>query len=838
MKNVPRLLEQFTPKHYDLFLAPDREASVFNGKVVVTADIPKPTTAVKLHAKGLNIKAAIINGQPVGSSLAEKNDELTLTAKEKLRGKAIIEIEFAGKITEHMHGIYPCNFELNGKKKQLLATQFESHHAREVFPCIDEPAAKATFDLTLTTPVGETVLANTPPRSQKKIGDSVVTSFETTPIMSTYLLAFVYGEMRSKEKKAKSGVLVRAWAIPDKVSQVDFALDCAVKILEHFEDYFRIPFPLPRCDFVALPDFASGAMENWGLITFREVALLVDEKNTSLDTKQEVVRVIGHELAHQWFGNLVTMEWWDDLWLNEGFASWIEAFAVDLLFPEWRPWENFVSTRYMSALSLDALEHTHPVQVPVPDPEEIRTIFDSISYNKGSSVIRMLHAYLGPEDFQKGLTHYLKQHSYKNTTTNDLWSALEQTSGKPVRKFMSVWTEQPGFPVVTVAPRQEQIELEQTRYFINPRVQKKKRDATVWPVPLRVNGDDILFDKKKGALSKPDSLTALNTGATGLYLLNFGDTLDGLAVRLPENQLERWTLLHNSFQLAKGSFLSTDKALDLLSRYSQEDNLIVWELISSQIGHMVRVFEDKEIRRAFRKLSVRLARKQLDRLGWDPKKDEDHFDQLLRPLILGLAAFGREETVIADGLRRFEAAKSPSDIDADLRSVVFSIAARHGEESSAYRKLLGWYRSARSAEDREILGGALTDFKQPELVEKSLALITTKDVRLQDIGQWVSGSFANRHAKQATWLWLKKNWSWVEDKLGQDMMMSYFPIFVGRTFATQEMLKEYDAFFSKRKTPGLARGIAQGRETLEWQMLWRERDIESVQRWLGLSPLY
>jgi puromycin-sensitive aminopeptidase len=355
-------------------------------------------------------------------------------------GEYHVVLEFSGKITDPMNGLYPCYFTHEGKKKFVLATQFESHHAREVFPCIDEPEAKATFDLALNTPLEGDVIANTPARTVLKEKSQQTTIFETTPVMSTYLLAFAYGDIGFKEAKSKNGTIVRGYATPDNVQFVDFALDTAVKVLDFYEDYFALAFPLPKIDMIALPDFAAGAMENWGLITYREQCMLVDPVNTSIHTKQYVAMVVAHELAHQWFGNLVTMQWWTDLWLNEGFASWIEYLAIDKLFPEWHMWTQFIADEQQPALKLDALDNTHAIEVPINHPDEIRTIFDAISYNKGASVIHMLHGYLGAEDFRDGLRHYLKKHAYKNTVTQDLWAALEEISGKPVKEFMHAWT--------------------------------------------------------------------------------------------------------------------------------------------------------------------------------------------------------------------------------------------------------------------------------------------------------------------------------------------------------------------------------------------------------------
>ena len=415
-KNVKRLLDQFVPKNYNLALDINRDDMTFTGSVTIEGKkIGRPSQRLTFHQNGLEITAAhVVKHDKTGEhevvidriNYHNKFDEVRLHAAHMLySGTYSVRLEFKGVITRQMNGVYPCFFTHDGQEKQLIATQFESHHAREVFPCIDEPAAKATFELTLTTPAGETVLSNTPAKKSSAKADRLVTAFEPTPHMSTYLLAFIFGELGFKEAKTKDGIVVRTYATPDNVAHTEFALEVAVKCLEFYEDYFGIKYPLEKCDFIALPDFASGAMENWGCITFREQAMLVDPKNSTLATKQYVALVVAHELTHQWFGNLVTMRWWTDLWLNEGFASWMEYLAIDHLYPDWQLWTQFIVDEQQQALKLDALEHTHPIEVPIRHPDEIRTIFDAISYNKGASVIHMLHEYLCHEALRYGLKH-------------------------------------------------------------------------------------------------------------------------------------------------------------------------------------------------------------------------------------------------------------------------------------------------------------------------------------------------------------------------------------------------------------------------------------------------
>ncbi len=849
-KNVTRLFKQFRPEQYDIALKPDREAMTFSGTVTMTGrKTGRPAQRLTFHQNGLKISKATIvkldrkgeQKMPVSRiNLHKKFDEVRLHTDQMVYpGQYRIQLEFSGTITRAMNGMYPCAFKHKGKQKQLIATQFESHHAREVFPCIDEPEAKATFDLTLTTPTGEAVLANTPIAKQTKKGTLQTTRFETTPVMPTYLLAFVYGELGYKEATTRDGVVVRTYATPDNVKLTDFALDVAVKCLEFYNDYFGLSYPLPKCDLIALPDFASGAMENWGCITFREQCMLVDPKHTSLAVKQYVAMVVAHELAHQWFGNLVTMRWWTDLWLNEGFASWIEYLAIDHLFPDWQMWTQFITDEQQPALRLDALEHTHPVEVPVKHPDEIRSIFDAISYNKGASVIHMLHEYLGPESFRDGLRHYLKHHQYGNTDTIDLWNALAEVSGKPVQGFMHAWTAQPGFPVIRASIGSSATSAHQQRFYANP---AQPRDELVrWPVPLEPTSalePALLTERehswpidKPAATETDNGIFKFNSRQSGFYRVVYDSahvTKLGQAVAAGRLEpLDRLGILSDVFEAAKAGYTSSTDALNLLHYYKDEDNNAVWDVIAGGLGSIRTVMDDEGIRQAMKPFVRTLVAKQLKRLGWQPKPREDHFDSLLRPTIIGLAALADDPATVKECVRRFKAMKNSEDLPADLRSVIYGTVARHGD-TKTFDRLLKLHNTTPSSEEKLTLSAALTNFSQPELITRSLSLITTDTVRLQDAAYWIAYSFANRHARQTTWRWLTKNWSWLNENMGSDMSFPRFPLYAARAADKASFLPAYKKFFESVLTPGLERAYRQGVETIEWQTAWKARDLKAV----------
>jgi aminopeptidase N len=843
-KKVTRLYEQFQPENYQLQLEVDDEAMVFSGTVTIRGKkTGRPTQRLTFHQKGLRVTEARVTkhakggDQPVKvARINNQNslDEVRLHADEQIYpGDYTVIMVFESKITRPMNGIYPCFFEHEGVEKKLIATQFESHHAREAFPGIDEPEAKATFDLALITPAAnsKTVIANTPARWSDTEDSKVTTVFETTPRMSTYLLAFAFGELESLEAKTKDGTLVRTFATPDNIKHTRFALDVAVKTLEFYNEYFDIPYPLEKCDFVALPDFASGAMENWGLITFREQALLVDPKNTSLHLKQYVANVVAHELTHQWFGNLVTMRWWTDLWLNESFASWMSYLAVNELFPDWKVWTQFIVDEQSLALKLDALDNTHPIQVEVKHPDEIRTIFDAISYEKGASVLLMLQHYLGADDFRDGLRIYLKRHAYGNTDSTDLWAAWEEASKKPVKDFMEAWVTQPGYPIVhadlTVG------KLSQERFYLNP---EAKKEAATWPIPLLPTAElqnDTLV--KATQTVKPAKELVLNHDRTSFFRVVYdAKHVEELAAILKAgklNELDRLGLLADSFEAAKAGYSSTVDTLKLLEAYADEDSAVVWDVIAGGIGSIRVVMDDDEIRKHLKPFVAKLVAKQLKRLGWEELDSDSHFDKLLRPTILGLASYGETPAVVDEAKRRFNEMTKPEDIHPDLRGVVYGTVARTGGKAE-FDKMLRMHNTSSNSEERVTLSGALTGFEQPELIKRALEQVTSKDVRLQDAPYWVAYSFGNRHARLTTWQWLKDNWDWLTKNLGTDLSFFRMPIYAGRGFSDASFLPEFKEFFESHMSPAFERPVKQAIETIEWQSAWKDRDLAPIRDFL------
>ena len=575
--SVNRLVEKFKPEHYelklDLMQAKNRE---FNGIVDIFGEINNEKE-ITLHSKDLEIKNIIsANDIKLNFSKAE-NDEI-LANIEKLNfkkgDKIQLKIEFSGKITDAMHGLYPCYYKENGEKKELFATQFESHHAREVFPCVDEPEAKATFSLEIKALSDLEVLSNTEIIEKKENGNIQQVRFAKTPKMSTYLLAFVLGDFQRVSKKTKSGVEVSVLATKAQNSELmEFPLSFAVRVLEFYEDFFGQKFPLSKCDHIALPDFSSGAMENWGLITYRETALLAG-KNSSISSKKYVALVIAHETSHQWFGNLVTMKWWDELWLNESFATMMEYLATDALEPKWRIWEEFAVNEAVLSLRRDAIDGVQAVHVPVHHPDEISTIFDgAIVYAKGARLMNMLRKYVGNDAFRKGLQMYFEKFKYQNTIGENLWDCLSEASGKNVADFMNPWLFKSGYPSVLAEEDGEELKLSQKQFFIG----EGKDSGRIWPILLGSNQNNLpeIMDSKDLICKKSSDFVQLNQGNVAHFITNYSQNLfEKLLEKVRNGNLDtisRLQILQERSLLSHGGEIPSVELLRTLQSYDKEE---------------------------------------------------------------------------------------------------------------------------------------------------------------------------------------------------------------------------------------------------------------------------
>ena len=832
MKTVPRLIDTFIPNHYALTLDLTRaEEKLFSGTVVISGELIGDS--ISLHAKDLTIHSALIDDQPAEFSHGEF-DELRLSYPELSNGEHTVCIKFSGTITDAMHGLYPCYFTHDSVKKQLFATQFESHHAREVFPCVDEPAAKATYNVTLVTDPELTVLGNMPITQQQENNGVLTTIFDRTPRMSSYLLAFVVGELHRKTACTKSGVEVNIWATPAQSEEtLDFALDIATRSIDFYNEYFGVPYPLPKSDHVALPDFSSGAMENWGLITYRESCLLADPKLTPESSKRFIATVIAHELSHQWFGNLVTMQWWNDLWLNESFANMMEYVAVDALHPEWRMWEEFATSEVTAALRRDSLDGVQPVQADVNHPDEISTLFDpAIVYAKGGRLLVMVQRLIGEEAFRAGLKSYFEKFAYQNTVGNDLWQELETASGQPIVDLMNTWISQPGLPIVQVeqnnSGEQPTATLRQERFFIGDH----QPSDVLWPIPLFANQplDDILTEREKTFTINSD--VRLNCGLNGHFVTHYDpatrDRLIEKAAELPT--LDKICLLQDMTLLARAGRESSAALLPLARVFQYETNEKVFSMAAGALAELRKFVDDNEAGRArLKQISAKFARDTFMELGWDERDGESDDDRERRTAALGLMLYGEDSAALTEAKQRFDET-NPDDLPAEIRPLIINANVRHFETPKMIDKLFTIYQNTPSADLQVDIALSLTSTKNPATTERILTAIKDADsIRPQDASRWFAYLIRTRENRQIAWNWLKENWSWVKDTFGGDKSYDTFIRYAASALLTRDELNDFTEFtMPLRAEPALTRTIDLGIREIAGRVALIERDQAAV----------
>jgi aminopeptidase N len=851
-KGVNRLFEQFHPERYDVFWAPDRENKVFTGKVtIVGKKVGRPSKRLVFHQKDLKIVSVKVekHDKKLGwhdviidrTNTHNSFDELRLHSPHLLYpAQYRVYIEFSGKLTDSMHGMYPSYYTEDGVRKSLIATQFESHHAREALPCIDEPEAKAVFQTTIRAPKADVVLSNTPAKNVKATKTHQEVTFEETPIMSSYLLAFVMGDMHNVAGTAKDGTEVKTWSTKlHPKSHLNYANQEAIACLDFFTEYFDTPFPLNKCDQVALPDFESGAMENWGLITYREIALIADPINRSLSGEQHVSMVVAHEMSHQWFGNLVTMKWWDDIWLNESFAGIMEHVALDKLHPDWHQWEQYMISDVMYTTSRDVYKDVQPVKVEVKNPAELFTLFDpAILYVKGGRLIRMLIEYVGEDVFCKALKQYFKTFAYKNTTRDDLWGIISHVSGLDIHAFMDPWLNQSGMPVLEATADAGSVSLAQHRLLMDG------EDArSLWPIPLLSNqnlSQNVLETTSAKLTTKQPTETLFNTNAGGHYIVHYkdADIRHFLAKSIAKQSIAsetRANILNDLIILSRAGETNMTEPLDIIANCTSEPRDAVWGMFARTIGTATSLTEGHEpSTEALRVLRRKLAAPLHKKLGWDAAKNEDANTTLLRLSILGMLIAGEEPTVIDEAQKRFTEAKSLEDLPTDLRPLILIAMIRHGKENIV-PKLTKLYQETANPELQLAICSALTEARNPKQIADIItgALGEGGFVRPQDIFRWFAFLMRNHYARDQIWEWLISNWSRLEAMMGGSKAFDDFPVYAAGPLNTEKWLKQYSDFFTpKLKDPVLERNIRIGLADISARAQWRKREEPLLREYL------
>ena len=843
-----------SPNNYRLSLSPDMEKFTFGGEVQITVEVSNTTNEIVLNAAELEIQKVVVKrseGQ-VGIrdfTLNEEEETLTILLESEISpGPAEIFIQFIGQLNDRLLGFYRSRYkDSQGTARYLAATQFESTDARRAFPCWDEPECKATFDVTLVIPEEHTAISNMPVFSQTPVDQGRSSgSFDTTPVMSTYLLAFIVGDISCIQQESKSGTLMRVWTTKGKEEQGRFALETSLELLDFYNEYFGIPFPLPKLDHIALPDFAAGAMENWGAITYREVALLVDPDNSSAGTRQIVAAIISHEMAHMWFGDLVTMKWWNDLWLNESFASWMGDKAVDSIHPEWDMWTQFLTADTASAFSLDGLTNSHPIEQEVNNPAEIGQLFDAISYSKGGSVLRMLEDYIGAKDFRTGISAYLNKHSYANAETSDLWNALGESSGKPVSKVMDSWVKQTGFPVLSPARENGQLSISQQRFLYENISSSIASDKTTWFIPVKVSSQGTK-DISAGLIEFPREPIGLNAGSnewfklnpdqTGFYRVNYQpNDLSKLEKAIQNGDIngkDRLGLQGDAYALCRAGYSSASSFLRLARAYSKETEAPVLSDLASGLRGIENLIEESNFHSAYREFCKSIFKDIAEKSSWDKKEGEGHLQALLRSTALSNLGHYGDENTLNQGSAKFSAyAENPDAVHPDIRSVVFNMAAQIGKRDT-YDLMWNLEKATELQEEKVRFHSALTNFSNTSLLNETLERSLTDDIRVQDTIRVIVSVASSGTGRSLAWDFVRNNWDELDRRYGDGGFALMRLVSLVSGFSSLERLEEVELFFSNNPTPAAERTIEQAKERIRLNSAWLGKYSTEIEDFLG-----
>ena len=754
----------------------------------------------------MKISSVKADGKDVPFTVSDKDEAIKIELGKA--GKTTIAIAYSAPLTDTMMGIYPSYYELNGEKKQIIGTQFETTFARQAFPSVDEPEAKATFSLALKwdEQPGEIALANMP---EEKV-ENGVHYFKETVRMSSYLIAFAFGDLQSKITETKDGVKVGVFATKaHKAKELDFALDIAKRAIEFYEEFYQTKYPLPHSWQLGLPDFSAGAMENWGLVTYRESALLLDPDNTSLEQKKYVATVVTHELAHQWFGDLVTMKWWDNLWLNESFANMMEYLSVDALEPDWHIWETFQTSEAPAALNRDATDGVQPVQMDINNPADIDSAFDAaIVYAKGSRMLVMVRALLGDDALRKGLKYYFDHHKFGNATGDDLWNALSTATDLDIAKIMHTWLKQPGYPVVSAKIDDNgHLILSQKQFFIG----EGKDVGRTWQIPLNANFDasKIMSEKEldlgnyKDLRAKAGHALRLNVGNSSHFIVKYDDTLmkDIMSELNDLDPIAKLQLLQDLRLLAEGKQISYAEIVPLLVKFADSKSALVITALYTTAAKL-RQFVDpgSDAEEDLKKFYDKLSAAQVARLGWMPKKGENDDDIQIRPYELSASIYaGNAESIKAAHKLYEENEDDLNALNADVRPYVLISEVKNFGSHNLMAKLIKEYQTTADAAYKADLRAAITKTIDPVEINKVISYFENSDViKPQDLRGWFAGILANHKGEQAAWDWIREDWDWLDKTVGGDMEFATYVQVISRVFRTEARLKEFKEFFEPK----------------------------------------
>ncbi len=823
-----RLPRTVLPSQYQVSLSPTLDDASFTGSVTISAEATQAVNEIVLNAIELDIHSVEVNGSPVSFSLNEELERLIIDAAVS-PGPITLHISFTGTLNDKLRGFYRSTFtDENGAIRTIATTQMQSTDCRRAFPCFDEPDFKATFAIDITCDAdllavsnGREIRRETQPNGQVRIW------FSETMLMSTYLVAFVVGPLEATEPVMVGSLPLRVIHVPGKSHLTEFGLRVGAFCIEWFENYYGIPYPSDKCDLLALPDFAAGAMENLGCITFREVLLLVDPATSTQIEQELVAAVVAHELAHMWFGDLVTMRWWNGIWLNEAFATFMEVAATDAFAPQWTMWTSFGLDR-SAAFEVDSLHSTRTVEFPVESPADADGMFDVLTYQKGGALLRMLEQYLGPDRFRAGVNHYLKMHSYGNTETGDLWDAIEHvvsTDGGenvPVRALMDSWIWQAGYPLVSARVDGAELVLSQRQFTFD-----NTPDATLWVIPVHVRvGNEatkVLLNTDELRLPLADSSAAVvvNAGGPGFYRVEYstdllsritGTTLATLTT------LERYNLVDDAWNAVVAGALTTENFIEFARGFENENDLAVWQVLTKALTGLGRLIP-RDNMAPFNTFVSSLVTPAYTRLGESPAPHEDDLVSKLRGLLLSTLAIHGNNTAAQQRCRNI--LMNNAESDPVLVAASTTVVAATGDTGD-YEWFVDKFTNAPTPQEKVRMLYALAEFDDVELMKRTCRLAFSGDVKSQDAPFLLARCIANKNHGDIAWAAVQENWTYANDTFPGNTIVRMVSTIT--TLNTEALETQVNAFFSEHPIPQATKTLEQALERQKVNVALRSRE--------------
>ena len=835
-----KLPKSIVPVRYAIYIEPDIAKAALRGSETIEIEVREAVRAIVLNSLNLEIdKATLSAGKPIALTpvLDRENQTLTFALAEELpAGKYTLSLEYHGKLSEQTEGLYLTRYQVGAVEKVALVTQFEATDARRMFPCWDEPVFRAIFQLTAAIPEKHTAISNMPIQWETKLGEGLKElAFAPTPSMVSYLLAFAAGEFDALHEEV-DGIALGVYFTEGKREQAKYAMEATKKIVPYYNEYFGVKYPLPKLDQISFANTAAGGMENWGCIVYSDTAFLFDPKTSGQAAKERAFEVIAHELAHQWFGDLVTMAWWDNLWLNEGFASWMGTKATDHFNPEWKTWIRAAGDKE-HAMALDARGTTHPIQQPVANEAQAGDAFDEITYSKGQSFIRMLESWLGEEKFRDGIRSYMKKHQFGNTTTADLWIALAEVSGEPVREFAAGWTEQPGFPVVQVRQAAGSIDLVkvmQERFTLNQTDAK----PLAWKIPVRTGSgpaskrtDPLMLDadgQPEFVFDSSMPFLKANLGDVGYFRCQYDEVLFArLLAHIGElSEADRLTLLNDTWALAQAGRVPAATYLELAEKLAGDSSFAIVGKIVDSVWFIDELARGRTERDRFREWARNLLQPQLDKLGWEAKPGESPLDDLRRNgVIRTLGGFGNE-AVLREARARFA---KPETLTGDLRDNVWWLVGRYADEKT-YEQLHALAKKTDSVEQKRSLYGSLAAAHDSALIQKSLAIALTDELPPQQAARYVHRVAGGSEQPEMAWEFARKNIDALLAKLsafgGNDYTADLFA-----NFSDEARAEELETWSKKNLPPAAGPSTAKAADAIRFKASLKARLLPEIDAW-------